>query len=55
MGEQIFNRIKKMLGVLLVVFFVASLTVASVSAATGSGCSKGKISGLNVEKKEHLQ
>jgi hypothetical protein len=33
MGEQTFDRIKKTLGILLVVFFVASLTAAAVSAA----------------------
>ena len=33
MGKQIFNRTKKILGVLLVVFFVASLTATAVSAA----------------------
>jgi hypothetical protein len=40
MGKQTSERIKKTLGVLLVVFFIVSATVASVSA-----CNKGKSSG----------
>jgi hypothetical protein len=35
MGKQMFNRTKKILGILLVVFFVASVTVATVSAYPG--------------------
>jgi hypothetical protein len=33
MGKQIFNRTKKILGILLVIFFVASVTAVTVSAA----------------------
>jgi hypothetical protein len=40
MGKQTSDRIKKTLGVLLVVFFIVSATAASVSA-----CGKGKTSG----------
>jgi hypothetical protein len=39
MGKQTFNRIKKTLGILFIVFLVVSLTAASVSADAGS---KGK-------------
>jgi hypothetical protein len=37
MGKQTFDREKKTLCILLVVFFIVSLTTASVSAAIGSG------------------
>jgi preprotein translocase subunit SecG len=33
MGKQVFDRIKKTMCVLMLVFFVTSVTVASVSAA----------------------
>ena len=35
MGNQMFNRTKKILGILLVVFFVGSVTAATVSAYPG--------------------
>ena len=37
MGKQTFYRIKKTLGIILMVFFVVSLTAASVSAVAGCG------------------
>ena len=36
MGKQIFDRIRKTLGILLVVCFVMSITAAAVSAALNS-------------------
>ena len=40
MGKQIFNRTKKIFGILLVVLFVVSLTAVAVNAKSSGG---GKI------------
>lgn len=44
MGKQTFERIKKMLSILLAIFFIVTLTVASASAAESNandGCKNG--------------
>jgi hypothetical protein len=51
MGKQTFNRIKKALGILLVVFFITTITAASVSAA---GSVKEKTSGTACGEKTSL-
>jgi hypothetical protein len=41
MGKQTFDRIKKILGILLLVFFVASITAASASATSSDNSELG--------------
>jgi hypothetical protein len=42
MGKQTFDKTKKMLSILIVIFFVISITVAVVNAAPGTTDTKNK-------------
>ena len=48
MGKQTFDRIKKILSILLAIFFIVTLSVASASAAELSGNDGCKNGGCNV-------